>query len=120
MERNSRVICWLCRFSLSEMDFDWRGHRYSPKLNASRIAYMVVPGGLMTLIFYDTETTGLNSAFDQITQFAAIVTDDDYNVLEELDLRCRLKPHVIASPGAMRVTKSDPRRFNQRRCRATR
>jgi exodeoxyribonuclease I len=63
----------------------------------------------MTFIFYDTETTGLNSAFDQITQFAAIVTDDGFNVLKEINLRCRLKPHVIASPGAMRVTKVGPK-----------
>jgi len=63
----------------------------------------------MTLVFYDTETTGLNAAFDQITQFAAIVTDDQFNVLEELDLRCRLRPHQIASPGAIRVTKVGPK-----------
>lgn len=63
----------------------------------------------MTLIFYDTETTGLKPAFDQITQFAAIVTDDDFNVLEEVNLRCRLQPYVLASPGAMFVTKVGPK-----------
>jgi len=63
----------------------------------------------MTFIFYDTETTGLNAAFDQVVQFAAIVTNDDFNVLEEVNLRCRLRPHQIASPGAMRVTKVGPK-----------
>jgi len=63
----------------------------------------------MTFIIYDTETTGLVSTFDQITQFAAIVTDDDFNALDEVDLRCRLNPHVIASPGAMRITKVGPK-----------
>jgi exodeoxyribonuclease I len=63
----------------------------------------------MTFIFYDTETTGLNAAFDQITQFAAVVTDDQFNIREELDLRCRLRPHQIGSPGAMRVTKVGPK-----------
>lgn len=63
----------------------------------------------MTFIFYDTETTGLNPAFDQITQFAAIVTDDAFNMLEEVNLRCRLQPHVLASPGAMFVTKVGPK-----------
>ena len=34
----------------------------------------------MNFIFYDTETTGLDWAFDQILQFAAIVTDDGFAV----------------------------------------
>jgi exodeoxyribonuclease-1 len=63
----------------------------------------------MTFIFYDTETTGLTPAFDQILQFAAIVTDDAFNVLEEINLRCRLQPHVLASPGAMVITKVGPK-----------
>src|ERR1043166_9545092 len=62
----------------------------------------------MTFIFYDTETTGLNPAFDQITQFAAIVTDDNFNVVEALSLRCRLQPHVLASPGAVFITGVGP------------
>lgn len=63
----------------------------------------------MTFIFYDTETTGLEPAFDQIPQFAAIVTDDALNILEEINLRCRLQPHVLASPGAMFITKVGPK-----------
>jgi exodeoxyribonuclease-1 len=74
----------------------------------------------MAFIFYDTETTGLNPAFDQIVQFAAIVTDDDFNTQEELNLRCRLRPHVIASPGAMWVTKFGPWPSDPHRCPATR
>jgi len=58
----------------------------------------------MTFIFYDTETTGLSAGFDQILQFAAIITDDDLNPVEEVNLRCRLLPHVIASPGALAIT----------------
>ncbi len=33
----------------------------------------------MPYVFYDTETTGTEKAFDQILQFAAIKTDDDLN-----------------------------------------
>ncbi|HEY9080474.1 exonuclease domain-containing protein [Magnetovibrio sp.] len=58
----------------------------------------------MAFIFYDTETTGLAAGFDQILQFAGIVTDDDLNPIEEINLRCRLQPHVIPSPGALVIT----------------
>lgn len=67
----------------------------------------------MTFIFYDTETTGLEAAFDQILQFAAVVTDDSFNSLEELNLRCRLQPHVLPSPGAMVVTGVAPQIIQQ-------
>ena len=30
----------------------------------------------MRFVFYDTETTGTNTTFDQILQFAAIYTDE--------------------------------------------
>ncbi len=58
----------------------------------------------MTFIFYDTETTGLDAGFDQILQFAAIVTDDKLFPIEEVNLRCRLQPHVVPSPGAFVIT----------------
>ena len=58
----------------------------------------------MDYIFYDTETTGLKSAFDQIIQFAAIRTNENLEELERFDIRCRLMPHIIPSPEAMLVT----------------
>jgi exodeoxyribonuclease I len=58
----------------------------------------------MTYIFYDTETTGKRTAFDQILQFAAIKTDDELNVVETLNIRCRLLPYIVPSPGALLVT----------------
>jgi exodeoxyribonuclease-1 len=57
----------------------------------------------MSLIFYDTETTGTNTYFDQILQFAAIRTDAKFNEIERFDIRCRLLPDVVPAPGAMRV-----------------
>jgi exodeoxyribonuclease-1 len=57
----------------------------------------------MSLIFYDMETTGTNAAFDQILQFAAIRTDSALNEIERFEVRCRLLPHVIPAPGALRV-----------------
>ena len=58
----------------------------------------------MAMVFYDTETTGTKLHFDQILQFAAILTDNDLNELDRFESRCRLMPNVVASPGAMRVT----------------
>lgn len=59
----------------------------------------------MSLVFYDTETTGTETAFDQILQFAAIRTDADLNEIDRFEIRCRLQPHVVPAPGAMLVTK---------------
>lgn len=58
----------------------------------------------MSFVFYDTETTGTETAFDQILQFAAIRTDNDFNEQDWVEIRCRLLPHVVPAPGAMRVT----------------
>jgi exodeoxyribonuclease-1 len=57
----------------------------------------------MQYVFYDTETTGVNTAFDQILQFAAICTDENFNELERLEVRSRLLPHMVASAGACKV-----------------
>ena len=62
----------------------------------------------MPYVFYDTETTGTETAFDQILQFAAIKTDDDLNELERFNTRCRLLPHIIPSPIALRLTHITP------------
>lgn len=58
----------------------------------------------MNYIFYDTETTGTSTSFDQILQFAAIQTDENLKEIDRIELRCRLHPHVVPSPGALAVT----------------
>ena len=58
----------------------------------------------MAFVFYDTETTGTHLHFDQILQFAAILTTDDLVEVERFEIRSRLLPHVVASPGAINVT----------------
>ena len=58
----------------------------------------------MSFVFYDTETTGTNTTFDQILQFAAVKTDHELRELDRFEIRCRLLPYVVPSPGAMRVT----------------
>lgn len=58
----------------------------------------------LSFVFYDVETTGLNARFDQIVQFAAVKTDADLEVVDRFEIRSRLLPHVIPSPGALVVT----------------
>ena len=58
----------------------------------------------MSFVIYDVETTGLSQRFDQIVQFAAVLTDSDLNVKDRIETGCRLMPHVIPSPKAMHVT----------------
>jgi exodeoxyribonuclease-1 len=57
----------------------------------------------MAFVFYDTETTGLNTRYDQILSFAAVKTDDDLNELDRLVCSCRLMPHVVPHPIALHV-----------------
>lgn len=59
----------------------------------------------MGFVFYDTETTGTHTSFDQILQFAAIRTDDELNEIDRFEIRCRMMPHIVPSPGALCVTR---------------
>jgi exodeoxyribonuclease-1 len=54
-----------------------------------------------TFLFYDIETSGLNKAFDQVLQFAAIRTDLNCNELERHEIFVRLSPDVVPAPQAI-------------------
>lgn len=69
----------------------------------------------MSLVFYDTETTGTDTFFDQILQFAAVRTDDELRELERFEIRCRLLPHIVPAPDAMRVNRSPVARLIDRK-----
>src|SRR5262245_55723584 len=58
----------------------------------------------MPFIFFDTETTGKRTGFDQILQIAAILTDNELNVLNPSNTFSRPAPHIVPSPEAMLVT----------------
>ncbi len=58
---------------------------------------------MKTYLFYDVETTGLNKAFDQVLQFAAVRTDSSLNEMERHDILVRLRPDVIPSPHAAKT-----------------
>lgn len=59
---------------------------------------------MMPFVFYDTETTGTETSFDQILQFAAVCTDDHFEERDQVNVRCRRLPYVVPSPGALLVT----------------
>jgi len=58
----------------------------------------------MGFVIYDLETTGLKKRFDQILQFTAVRTDENLEVLEQVQFEGRLRPHILPSPGALHVT----------------
>jgi len=64
-----------------------------------------------SFLFYDTETSGLNRAFDQVLEFAAIRTDLQLNESERFSVRIRLRPDVIPSPQAILVNRIRAERF---------
>ncbi|MES2218060.1 MAG: exonuclease domain-containing protein [Pseudomonadota bacterium] len=56
---------------------------------------------MQTFLFYDIETTGLNKAFDQVLQFAAIRTDLQLRELKRYEFKVKLNPDVVPSPQAL-------------------
>ena len=58
-----------------------------------------------SLLFYDLETSGLNPAFDQVMQFAAIRTDLNFLEIERKEIFVKLRPDVVPSPEALLTTK---------------
>ena len=60
----------------------------------------------MNYVFYDFETTGLDTKFSQPIQIAAIVVDEDFVQIDDpVNVRCRLKDGVIPNPSALLVHK---------------
>ena len=53
-----------------------------------------------TYLFYDIETTGLDKAFDQVLQFAAIRTDSELNEIARYQFYVKLSVDIIPSPYA--------------------
>lgn len=58
----------------------------------------------MSFVFYDTETTGLSTRFDQIVHFAAIKTDYELKEVDRFEVRSRLRAHVLPHPEALCIS----------------
>ena len=59
----------------------------------------------MNYVFYDFETSGIDVSFDQPIQIAAVLVDEQFNILEQLNEKCRLRDGIIPHPKALLVTK---------------
>ncbi len=57
------------------------------------------------LIFYDTETTGIQKDFSQILQCGSVLTDKNLRAIDEQNIGCSPLPWVIPQPMAMLTNK---------------
>lgn len=62
-----------------------------------------------TLLWYDLETFGLNPRSDRIAQFAAVRTNDKFEIIDDpIILYCKISPETIPDPMACMVTGITP------------
>lgn len=61
---------------------------------------------MRNFIFHDTETSGLSKMFGQIFQFAAILSDENCQILDQFEIRSGRMPDIVPDPGALLVTAS--------------
>ena len=63
----------------------------------------------MNYVFYDYETTGRSSTWDQIIQVGAILVNDDFQKLDTaFEARCSLKPGLVPEPKALIINHTTP------------
>ena len=67
----------------------------------------------MNYIFYDFETTGRSSDWDQILQLGAILTDEQFQEIDRFEAKCYLKPGHIPSPKALLVNQTTVENLNK-------
>ncbi len=68
----------------------------------------MTPQNVSTFTFYDLETFGTDPRRDRICQFAAVRTDTDLNILEEMVCYCRPPRDYLPSLEAVEVTGITP------------
>jgi len=61
----------------------------------------------MNYVFYDFETSGTDRYFDQPIQIAAQLVDEKFNVLDEINEKCKLKDGIVPNPAALLINKVD-------------
>ena len=69
----------------------------------------------MNYIFTDTETTSTNPKFGQILEVAAILCNDNFQILDEpFVAKCSLRRGTIPEVGALLVTNTTPQILKKR------
>ena len=59
----------------------------------------------MTYIFYDFETSGRSSRFDQILQAGFVIYDKNFRELNKLNIKSRINSDTVPSINALRVNR---------------
>ena len=63
---------------------------------------------MKTFLFYDIETSGLSSVFDQVLTFAAIRTDMALKEIDRYEIAVSLRRDIVPSPGAFLTHRLSP------------
>ncbi len=58
----------------------------------------------MNFIFYDLETSGKNTEWSQILQVAAALVNENFEIIDSFQMRCKLKPGLVPEPNALNIT----------------
>lgn len=66
----------------------------------------------MTLVFFDLETTGLDPRKHDVMQIAAAAVDDNLRVIEEFEVKVRLRAKRV-SREVLHLTRYDPERWRK-------
>ncbi|VEA01979.1 exonuclease I, 3'-_ 5' specific [Salmonella enterica subsp. salamae] len=68
-----------------------------------------------TFLFHDYETFGTHPALDRPAQFAALRTDNDFNVIGEPDVfYCKPADDYLPQPGAVLITGITPQEAREK------
>lgn len=69
---------------------------------------------MRSFLFYDFETWGVQPAFDYPSQFAALRTDEQFNIIDEpINIFSKISPEVLPQPEAALITGITPQQTLQ-------
>lgn len=67
---------------------------------------------MFTYLWYDFETYGADPKRDRISQFAGIRTDENFQIIEEYELFCKIADDYLPNPEACLITGITPKEAN--------